>query len=71
MVTSVMKPSRNIETHRSDIDLLEHVGAGGVVVVRDLVVHRPDEHIVVVDPIASAIKKLAPHDLKRLRRTES
>jgi hypothetical protein len=52
-----MKPSRNIETHRTEIDVFEHVGAGGVMVDRDVLIHRPDEHIVVADlkwrPIAN------------------
>jgi hypothetical protein len=59
-VTFVMKPCRNVDTHRTDFDVLEHIGAGGVLVDSDVLVHRPDAQIVVSDLIVLPNKKRTP-----------
>ena len=46
----------NIDKRRSAVDVLEHIGSGGVFIDPDVSDRRPNDHIVVADLTRPAMK---------------
>ena len=43
----------NIDTRRSFLDVLEHIGSGGVFIGQDVMDRRPEDHHIVVNDLSN------------------